>query len=198
MQEINLGTQRKEEEVVNVHKDLSTVLYTEEEIAARVREIGKALTRDYADIADEGIVLICVLRGAAVFMSDLARAIDLPLEMDYMVLSSYGSSTTSSGKIQVIKDLTSDIKNRHIIVAEDILDSGLTLKYVIEMLKIRQPASIRAVSMLKKQLTNQEDVKCEYIGFTCPNEFVVGYGLDFAERYRNLPYIGILKPEVYS
>ena len=188
---------KRDEEVRNVHNDISEILFTEEQIANRVSEIGAAITRDYADVADEGIVLLSVLRGAAIFMADLARQINLPVEMDYMAISSYGNGAKSSGVVRILKDLSSEIEGRHVIVAEDILDSGLTLTYLLKNLSSRQPASIEVATLLRKKTLAQAKIDCKYIGFECPDEFIVGYGLDFAERYRNLPYIGILKPEIY-
>ena len=131
-------------------------------------------------------------------MADLARAIELPIEMDYMAISSYGNGAKSSGVVRILKDLTSEIEGRHVIVAEDILDSGLTLKYLLKNLSSRNPASIAVATLLRKKTEAQADIDCRYVGFECPDEFIVGYGLDYAERYRNLPYIGILKPELYS
>ena len=181
-----------------MHDDIAEVLFTEQEIADRVREMGGAITRDYADAArDGGIVLVSVLRGAAIFMADLARKIELPLEMDYMAISSYGNGAKSSGVVRILKDLSSEIEGRHVIVADDILDSGLTLKYLLKNLSSRNPASLEVATLLRKQTLAQAKIDCRYVGFECPDEFIVGYGLDFAERYRNLPYIGILKPELY-
>ena len=181
-----------------MHDDIAEVLFTEQEIADRVREMGGAITRDYADAArDGGIVLVSVLRGAAIFMADLARKIELPLEMDYMAISSYGNGAKSSGVVRILKDLSSEIEGRHVIVAEDILDSGLTLKYLLKNLSSRNPASLEVATLLRKQTLAQAKIDCRYVGFECPDEFIVGYGLDFAERYRNPPYIGILKPELY-
>lgn len=180
-----------------MHNDISEILFTEEQIADRVSEIGAAITRDYADAADEGIVLISVLRGAAIFMADLARKIELPCEMDYMAVSSYGNGAKSSGVVRILKDLSSEIEGRHVVIAEDILDSGLTLTYLLKNLASRRPASLEVATLLRKKTLAQAKIDCKYIGFECPDEFIVGYGLDFAERYRNLPYIGILKPEVY-
>ena len=180
-----------------MHNDISEILFTEKQLADRVGEIGAAITRDYADAADEGIILISVLRGAAIFMADLARKIELPLEMDYMAISSYGNGAKSSGVVSIPKDLSSQIEGRHVIVAEDILDSGLTLTYLLKNLSSRQPASIAVATLLRKKTLAQAKIDCKYIGFECPDEFIVGYGLDYAERYRNLPYIGILKPEIY-
>ncbi len=181
-----------------VHNDIQEVLFTQEALARRVGEIGAAITRDYASAAGDGIVLVSVLRGAAIFMADLARAIELPIEMDYMAISSYGNGAKSSGVVRILKDLTSEIEGRHVIVAEDILDSGLTLKYLLKNLSSRNPASIAVATLLRKKTEAQADIDCRYVGFECPDEFIVGYGLDYAERYRNLPYIGILKPELYS
>ena len=180
-----------------MHKDIAEILFTEEEIAQRVGDIGAAITSDYADAAEEGIILISVLRGAAIFMADLARTIDLPVEMDYMAISSYGNGAKSSGVVRILKDLSSEIEGRHVVVAEDILDSGLTLKYLLKNLSSRHPASIEVATLLRKQTLAQAKIDCKYIGVECPDEFIVGYGLDYAERYRNLPYIGVLKPEVY-
>lgn len=181
-----------------MHDDIKEVLFTQEELARRVGEIGAAITRDYASAAQEGIVLVSVLRGAAIFMADLARAIKLPVEMDYMAISSYGNGAKSSGVVRILKDLTSEIEGRHVIVAEDILDSGLTLKYLLKNLSSRCPASLEVATLLRKKTKAQADIDCRYVGFECPDEFIVGYGLDYAERYRNLPYIGVLRPELYS
>ncbi len=182
-----------------MHPDISEVLYTEEQLKDRVREIGAALTEEYSDIASrgEGIVLLSVLRGAAIFMADLAREIKVPLEMDFMAVSSYGNGVKSSGEVKIVKDLSSNIRGKHVIVAEDILDSGLTLSYLLKNLQSRSPASIEVVTLLRKMTRQQAKINCKHIGFECPDQFIVGYGLDYAERYRNLPYIGILKPEVY-
>ena len=181
-----------------VHNDIQEVLFTQEDLARRVGEIGAAITRDYASAAGDGIGLVSVLRGAAIVMAALARAIELPIEMDYMAISSYGNGAKSSGVVRILKDLTSEIEGRHVIVAEDILDSGLTLKYLLKNLSSRNPASIAVATLLRKKTEAQADIDCRYVGFECPDEFIVGYGLDYAERYRNLPYIGILKPELYS
>ena len=183
-----------------MHPDIKEVLYDEEQIKQRVAEIGAAITSEYAEraAAGEKIVLVSVLRGAAIFMADLARAIKLPLEMDYMAVSSYGAGTKSSGVVRILKDLSSSVEGKHVIIAEDILDSGLTLEFLIENFKTRNAASVEVVTLLRKKVKPQADIHCLFEGFECPNEFIVGYGLDFAERYRNLPFIGILKPEVYE
>ena len=182
-----------------VHPDISEVLYTEDQVRQRVAEIGAALTEECADVAErgEGIVLLSVLRGAAIFMADLAREIKVPLEMDFMAVSSYGNGVKSSGEVKIVKDLSSNIRGKHVIIAEDILDSGLTLSYLLRNLQSRQPASIEVVTLLRKLTRQQAKINCKYVGFECPDQFIVGYGLDYSERYRNLPYIGVLKPEVY-
>lgn len=176
------------------HEDIDRILFTEEDLADRVREMGAQITEDYAG---EEIVVISVLRGAAIFMADLVREIKLPLEMDYMAISSYGNGAKSSGVVRILKDLTSSIEGRHVLIAEDILDSGLTLRYLIKNLESRGPKSIQVATLLRKDTPNQADIECRYVGFECPDEFIVGYGLDYAERYRNLPYIGVLKKEIY-
>lgn len=180
-----------------LHPDIEKILISEEQLHACCVEMGKSITRDYAQV-DGGIVVVSVLRGAAIFMSDLVREIDLPLEMDYMAISSYGSGTTSSGVIRVLKDITTDVRGKHVIIAEDIIDSGLTLQYTISHLQAYGPASVEVASLLRKMREDQPDIDARYVGFEIPDAFVVGYGLDYAERYRNLPYLGILKPQVYS
>lgn len=184
------------EEVDTVHQDIDEILFSEDEIARRVNEIGAQITKDYQD-AEDGIVLISVLRGAAIFMADLARQIELPCEMDYMAISSYGNGAKSSGVVRILKDLSSEIEGRHVVIAEDILDSGLTLTYLLKNLSSRNPASLAVATLLRKKTRAQAKIDCRYVGFECPDKFIVGYGLDYAERYRNLPYIGVLKPEIY-
>ena len=182
-----------------MHKDVQEILFTEAEIARRVEELGRDITKDYARLtqAGERVVLISVLRGAAIFMADLVRKVDLPLEMDYMAISSYGNGAKSSGVVRILKDLTTDIRGLHVIVVEDILDSGLTLNYLMRNLASREPASIEVITLLRKKTLQQANIDCRYIGFECPDQFIVGYGLDYSECYRNLPYIGVLKSEVY-
>ena len=170
------------------------VLFDEGMIQGRVREIGLEMSQVFAD---KNPVLICILRGAVVFLSDLMRVMTIPLEIDFMSISSYGDSTVSSGIVQIRKDISISIKDRHVIVVEDIVDSGLSLNYLKEYLSNHEPASITTCVLLDKPTAHKVDVKIDYIGFEIENEFVVGYGLDFAERFRNLPYIGILKEEVY-
>lgn len=176
-------------------KDIESVLFSEEELKQRVRELGAQITADYAG---KEPVLVSVLRGSYIFMADLTRSIDLPCTVDFMSVSSYGSGTKSSGQVQITKDLSDDIEGRDIIVVEDILDSGNTLYYLLQILQARKPASVRLCTLLDKPERRVKDVTVSYSGFTIPDAFVVGYGLDYAEKYRNLPYIGILKPEVYG
>ena len=175
--------------------DIQEVLFSEEQLKNRVREIAQQITADYQG---KEIMLISVLRGSFVFMADLCRAIDLPCTVDFMAVSSYGKGTKSSGQVQITKDLSEDITDRHIIVVEDILDSGNTLSYLLKILENRHPASIRLCTLLDKPDRRVKPVEVHYSGFTIPDAFVVGYGLDYAEKYRNLPYIGILKPRVYG
>ena len=175
--------------------DIQEVLFSEEQLKNRVREIAQQITADYQG---KEIMLISVLRGSFVFMADLCRAIDLPCTLDFMAVSSYGKGTKSSGQVQITKDLSEDISDRHIIVVEDILDSGNTLSYLLQVLEARHPASIRLCTLLDKPDRRVKPVEVHYSGFTIPDAFVVGYGLDYAEKYRNLPYIGILKPRVYG
>ncbi len=176
-------------------KDIQEVLFDESALNARIAEMGAEITRDYAGREP---MLISVLRGSYIFMADLTRHIDLPCTVDFMAISSYGSGTSSSGQVRIIKDLTDDVEGRDILVVEDILASGNTLAYLMELLKGRKPASLRLCTLLDKPSRRLKEVEVEYTGFTIPDEFVVGYGLDYAEKYRNLPYIGILKPCVYG
>ncbi len=178
-----------------MENDIQEVLFSEEQLKQRVQEIARQIDEDYAG---QEIMLISVLRGSFVFMADLCRAIHLNCMVDFMAVSSYKNGTTSSGQVQITKDLTEDITGRHIIVVEDILDSGNTLHYLLNLLEHRNPASIRLCTLLDKPSRRKVPVEVHYSGFTIPDAFVVGYGLDYAERYRNLPYIGILKPYVYG
>jgi hypoxanthine phosphoribosyltransferase len=179
----------------SLHPDVSHVILTEEQIRERVAELGDEISADYGD---ESVLLVAVLRGAALFVADLARAISTPVELDFMAVSSYGSSTKSSGVVRIIKDLDENIEGRHVLVVEDILDTGLTLKYLLRNLASRKPRSLEVVTLLSKAGKQRVPIDCKYIGFDIADEFVIGYGLDFAEHYRNLPYIGVLKPEVYA
>ena len=180
---------------MDLHADISHIVLSEEEIAERVRELGAEISADYGD---EPVLVVAVLRGAAIFVADLTRAIDSPVELDFMAVSSYGSSTKSSGVVRILKDLDETIEGRHVLVAEDILDTGLTLKYLLKNLASRKPKSLEIVALLSKLGKQRVPIDCKYVGFDVADEFVVGYGLDFAERYRNLPYIGVLKPEIYA
>jgi hypoxanthine phosphoribosyltransferase len=159
-----------------------------EDIQARVRELAAEIRRDHPD----GVHFVCVLKGAFVFLSDLARAFDGPLTLDFMALSSYGNSTRSSGQVQVLKDLGSAIEGRDVVIVEDIVDTGLTLTYLQEILRARAPRSLRTACLLSKPSRRKTEVKVEYIGFTIEDKFVVGYGLDYAEKYRHLPYIAVV------
>ena len=175
--------------------DVQEILFSEEQLRQRVRELGAQITKDYAEKAP---VLASVLRGSYIFMADLTRAIQLPIHVDFMAVSSYGSGTKSSGQVQITKDLSDDIEGRDLIIVEDILDSGNTLYYLMQILQARAPASIRLCTLLDKPERRTKPITADYCGFSIPDAFVVGYGLDYAEKYRNLPYIGILKPEVYG
>lgn len=178
-----------------MHADVAHIVLGEERVQQRVRELAEEISRDYAG---ESVLLVAVLRGAALFVADLSRAMTVPVELDFMAVSSYGSSTKSSGVVRILKDLDENISGRHVLVVEDILDTGLTLKYLLKNLSSRGPASLEVVTLLSKEGKQRVPIDCKYVGFDIPDEFVVGYGLDFDERYRNLPYIGVLKPEVYG
>jgi hypoxanthine phosphoribosyltransferase len=175
--------------------DIEAVVVPADQIADKIAELAKLIDADYADREP---LLVGVLKGAAMFMSDLARALERPSTMEFMAVSSYGSSTTSSGVVRILKDLDRDIAGQHVLIVEDIIDSGLTLSWLLRNLASRNPASIEVVALLRKPDAIKVDVPVKYVGFDIPNEFVVGYGLDYAERYRNLPYIGRLRPSVYS
>ena len=181
--------------MAELHDDILEILLSEEEIHARVRELGAQITKDYAGKTP---FFLGVLKGCYVFMADLTRCIDLPCSMDFMAVSSYGGGTSTTGAGRITKDLSRDIEGKDVIIVEDILDSGVTLSYLKTYLANRKPASIRIVTLLDKPARRRADIKADYCGFAVPDEFVVGYGLDYAESYRNLPYIGILKPEIYS
>ncbi len=175
--------------------DLSEILYSEEEIAARVAELGATISHDYAG---KEVVLVGVLNGAMVFMADLMRNINVPLSMDLVAISSYGSYTSSSGVVRIMKDLDHSVESKHVLIVEDIVDTGLTLNKLIDHLRNRNPASVKVVTMLSKPSRHMVKAHIDYLGFEVPDEFVVGYGLDFAGRYRNLPCIAVLKPEIYA
>ena len=175
--------------------DIERILVSEEELKTRVAELGRQITEDYVGRAP---VIISILRGSYIFMADLTRQIDLPCTVDFMAVSSYGTGTTSSGQVKIIKDLSESIEGRDVLVVEDILDSGNTLSYLVELLKARHAASIKLCTLLDKPSRRTKPIYADYVGFPVEDLFVVGYGLDYAEQYRNLPYIGILKPEVYE
>ncbi|MBR5485756.1 MAG: hypoxanthine phosphoribosyltransferase [Oscillospiraceae bacterium] len=175
--------------------DILKVLISEEEIAAKVNELGKRISEDYKG---KNLLMVSVLKGSIVFMADLMRSIDVHARIDFMSVSSYGNSTKSSGIVKINKDLDINLEGYDLLLVEDILDSGRTLSYLIDMLKPRNPASIRIATLLDKPERRQANIKADYSCFSVPDEFVVGYGLDFGEKYRNLPYIGVLKPEVYE
>jgi len=179
----------------NMREDVLRVLLSEDEIREKVRELGGKITADYKK---SNLMLVTVLKGAVVFLADLMRQIDVPAEIDFMVVSSYGSGVKSSGVVKIVKDLDVPLAGKDILIVEDILDSGLTLSYIKELLESRGPRSIRIATLLDKPSRRKVDLQADYIGFSVPDEFVIGYGLDYDEKYRNLPYIGILKPEVYS
>ena len=176
-------------------KDVERVLFSEEQLRQRVAEIAAEIDRDYAG---KEPLLVSVLRGSFVFMADLVRSIHLPCTVDFMAVSSYGSGTSSSGQVKIVKDLSEQIEGRDLIVVEDILDSGNTLSYLLQLLQARKPASVRLCTLLDKPSRRVKPVELHYSGFTIPDYFVVGYGLDYDEKYRNLPYIGVLKPSVYG
>jgi len=171
--------------------DIQKILISAEDIQAKLAEMGEQITKDYAD---RPILLVGVLKGAFVVMADLARHIRLPLEFDFMAVSSYGAATKTSGVVRILKDLDHDLEGMDVLVVEDIVDSGLTLKYLLKNLAARKPASLEVAALLRKEGIQQVELDLRYVGFDIPNEFVVGYGLDYAEKYRNLPYIGTLHP----
>ena len=177
-------------------EDIAKILIAEDVIQAKVRELSQQIAHDYQPLGD--LLLVGVLKGCMMFMVDLARAISMPVAIDFIATSSYGHSTESSGVVRLLKDLDTDIAGRHVLIVEDIIDSGLTLAYLHDQLSRRNPASLRICSLLNKPDRRVADVPIDYMGFDIPNEFVVGYGLDYGERYRNLPYIGVLKEEIYT
>jgi hypoxanthine phosphoribosyltransferase len=176
-------------------QDVAKVLISEQELQQRIAELGAQISADYNDTNP---LLICVLKGGYVFLADLTRALNIRHSVDFMAVSSYGAGTSSSGVVRILKDLDSDVSGRHILIVEDIIDTGRTLTYMLENLRVRQPASLRICTLLSKPSRREVDLTVDYVGFEIPNEFVIGYGLDFDEAYRNLRFIGVLKPEVYS
>ncbi|MBK0865602.1 MAG: hypoxanthine phosphoribosyltransferase [Saccharopolyspora sp.] len=178
--------------------DIASVLITEQQIKDKTAELAKQISEDYRDAPGGDLLLVGVLKGAVMVMTDLARALPQPAQLEFMAVSSYGSSTSSSGVVRILKDLDRDIAGRQVLIVEDIIDSGLTLSWLLKNLASRNPASLEVCTLLRKPDAVQVDVPVRYVGFDIPNEFVVGYGLDFAERYRDLPYIGSLDPKVYT
>ena len=178
-----------------MENDILNVLISEEELAKKVQEIGAQISKDYEG---KNLMMVSVLKGSVVFMADLMRAVTVPGEIDFMSVSSYGSGAKTSGVVKIIKDLDIELAGRDLLIVEDILDSGLTLSYIKKILMERGPRSIKICTLLDKPERRKADIFADYSGFEVPDEFVVGYGLDFAEKYRNLPYIGVLKPSVYE
>ncbi|BAL99507.1 MULTISPECIES: hypoxanthine phosphoribosyltransferase [Caldilinea] len=180
---------------VSLHQDIAKVLVDEVSLRQRVRELGEIINREYAH---KDLLLVSVLKGSIVFMADLIRAITIPHEIDFMATSSYGAGVSSSGVVRILKDLNTSIEGRNVVIVEDIIDSGHTLNYLVRILQERRPASLRIMALLDKPERREVDIPVDWVGFSIPNEFVVGYGLDYNEIYRNLPYIGVLKPSVYG
>ena len=178
-----------------LHDDIEVTLISEPVLQARIEALAHAIEADYAG---RSVLLVGILRGAIMFMADLARRLNLPVEMDFMAISSYGDATESSGVVRILKDLDESIEGRDVLIVEDIIDTGLTLKYLMENLQRRHPASVAVCALLDKEKDREKILAPAYVGFKIPDRFVVGYGLDYAQKYRNLPYIGVLKPSVYS
>ena len=176
-------------------EDVDRVLISHDELQARIAELGEQISRDYEELNP---LLICVLKGGYMFLADLTRALSIPHGIDFMAVSSYGASTESSGVVRILKDLDCDITGRHILIVEDIIDTGNTLCYLLENLRVRQPKSLKLCTILSKPSRREIELEVDYVGFEIPNEFVIGYGLDYDEHYRNLDFIGVLKREVYS
>lgn len=182
--------------MIDLQEHIDRILLTEQQIQEKVAALGAQISDAYAEI--DNVIMIGVLKGCMMFIVDLARALKRPLALDFIAVSSYGASTASSGVVRMVKDLDIDIAGKHVLIVEDIIDSGLTLDYLREHLLRREPATLRICALLNKPERRLTDVKIDFLGFDIPNEFVVGYGLDYGELYRNLPYIGVLKPEVYK
>jgi hypoxanthine phosphoribosyltransferase len=180
---------------MSMNDDILRVLYSEEELEAKCAELGAQISKDYEG---KNLLLVSVLKGAVVFMTDLMRHITVPCSIDFMVVSSYGSGVKTSGVVKIVKDLDADLAGKDLLIVEDILDTGMTLHYLKQLLQDRNPNSIRIATLLDKPERRRAAVRADYVGYQVPDEFVVGYGLDYDEKYRNLPYVGILKPEVYN
>lgn len=180
---------------MSMNDDIRAVLVSEQQLKDKVAQLGAQISQDYAG---KDLVLVSILKGAVVFMADLMRAVTIPCSIDFMVVSSYGAGTTTTGLVKIIKDLDSDLSGKDVLIVEDILDTGVTLSNLVPMLKMRDPNSLRSCAILDKPSRRRADIQADYIGFQVPDEFVVGYGLDYDEKYRNLPYVGVLKPSVYE
>ena len=179
-----------------LENDIAKILITREQLEARIAELGTAISRDYAG---KDLLLVCILKGGVLFLTDLIRAVEIPHAIDFMAISSYGGARTeSSGVVRILMDLNSNIENRNVLIVEDIIDTGRTLQYITDNLRTRNPASLKICTLLNKPSRREVKVTLDYVGFDIPNEFVVGYGLDYNEFYRNLPFVGVLKPELYA
>ena len=178
-------------------EDVEAVLISEEKLDARIRELADRVSETYRD-SEEELILVCVLKGAVFFLTDFTRALSIPSQMEFMAVSSYGNSTTSSGVVRILKDLDREIEGRDVLIVEDIIDSGLTLSWLMRNLRARNPRSLEVITLLRKPEVVKADIDLFDVGFDIPNEFVIGYGLDCAERYRDLPYVGTLHPRVYT
>ena len=180
----------------DMNRDIDHILVSEQQLRDKVAELGAAISRDYAG---RDLLLVSILKGAVVFMADLMRAVTIPCGIDFMVVSSYGgANTTTTGLVKIIKDLDQDLTGKDVLIVEDILDTGVTLSHLVPMLQMRNPNSVRICAILSKPSRRQANIEPDYKGFDVPDEFVVGYGLDYDEKYRNLPYVGVLKPQVYN
>lgn len=180
--------------MATIFDDIGEILFTKEDIAAIVKKMGKQISEDYRD---KNLLLVSVLKGSLPFMADLMREITIPCAIDFLSVSSYGSGTTTSGEVHILKDLDASLEGKDLLIVEDILDSGVTLSFLLKTLSARNPASIRLCTFLDKPERRRVDIHADYIGASVPDKFIVGYGLDYAEKYRNIPYVGVLKPEIY-
>ncbi|MBR0143080.1 MAG: hypoxanthine phosphoribosyltransferase [Clostridia bacterium] len=178
-----------------MHPDCAEILIGPEELQKKVKELGKILTEEYRG---KDLIVLGLLKGSFVFMSDLVRAMDLDLDVEFMVVSSYGASTQSSGNIKINLDLKADLTGKHVLIVEDILDTGRTLYNIRDIIRLRGPESVKICTLLDKPARRKTDIKADFVGFTVEDKFIIGYGLDYAEKYRNLPYIGVLRPEIYQ
>lgn len=180
---------------MDMRNDVAEILYTEDQLAEIVARMGRQISEDYRD---KNLFMISVLKGSLIFMADLMRAVTIPCSIDFLSVSSYGAGTTTTGAVRILKDLDDSLEGKDLLIVEDILDSGVTLSYLMKNLSARNPRSIRLCTLLDKPERRKVDIHADYVGAQVPDEFIVGYGLDYAEKYRNLPYIGVLKPEIYQ